>query len=215
MSHRNGILKFMIKCNKCNIVQSISEFYTRPNGKLNTSRCKTCCSSIDKLRRHLKREHISKTRKAYRDLNRDKLKVIKAEYYKKNSEVIKERVRKRYFNNHEVCRETNNLSVAKWSKNNPDKNCEKTSNYRARKINAMPKWLSKEAVSKIKALYKHCRKVSILTGIRHEVDHIVPLTSDVVCGLHVPWNLQIITKELNLQKSNKLYEDMICSYEKS
>lgn len=39
-------------------------------------------------------------------------------------------------------------------------------------------------------------------------DHIVPICSDVVCGLMVPWNLEVVTAKQNYRKSNKVWPDM-------
>lgn len=44
------------------------------------------------------------------------------------------------------------------------------------------------------------------TGIPHQVDHIVPLQSKIVCGLHVEHNLRVITATENARKKNKLVE---------
>jgi hypothetical protein len=40
------------------------------------------------------------------------------------------------------------------------------------------------------------------------VDHIIPLKSDFVCGLHCHTNLRVITAEENKAKNNRYWPDM-------
>ena len=62
-----------------------------------------------------------------------------------------------------------------------------------------PKWADK---SKIKELYSKAKNLTKDTGIKYEVDHIIPKRHPIVCGLHVEHNLQIIEKTHNIQKTN-------------
>ena len=67
-----------------------------------------------------------------------------------------------------------------------------SSEYRARKLNAT---LSDKYSEEILAIYKDCPN-------GYEVDHIVPLKGENICGLHVPWNLQYLTPTENRSKNN-------------
>jgi hypothetical protein len=69
---------------------------------------------------------------------------------------------------------------------------------------ATPPWLTRKQKSEIRQLYQMAITMTQTTGEQYVVDHIVPLRSHEVCGLHVPWNLRVITQEENLKKSNKL-----------
>lgn len=53
------------------------------------------------------------------------------------------------------------------------------------------------------------RRLTRETGIEHVLDHIVPLVHPKVCGLTVPWNLQVMTRHRNGQKSNA-FSDVEC-----
>jgi 5-methylcytosine-specific restriction endonuclease McrA len=81
-----------------------------------------------------------------------------------------------------------------------------TSVRKRRHREATPKWLTADEKLSMRQLYVEARKLTALTGERYAVDHIIPLRGESVCGLHVPWNLRVITQEENLKKSNKLVD---------
>jgi 5-methylcytosine-specific restriction endonuclease McrA len=55
----------------------------------------------------------------------------------------------------------------------------------------------------IEEIYHLANLRTKVTGIEWNVDHIIPLQSKKVCGLHVPWNLQVITASDNSIKGNR------------
>lgn len=106
------------------------------------------------------------------------------------------------------CRECDYARTSSFKLNNPDKvKLSKQLHYvnnkkyylhrnamrRARKLEATPSWAN---TSKIKEIYLNC-------PVDMQVDHIYPLVSDWVCGLHVENNLQYLSPEENKRKSNK------------
>jgi 5-methylcytosine-specific restriction endonuclease McrA len=78
----------------------------------------------------------------------------------------------------------------------------------AAKLNATPSWLTKDDWGEIEAVYIAARQTSLLAGFNCHVDHIVPLRGKDVCGLHVPWNLQVLPRRENIAKSNKLIGEL-------
>lgn len=78
------------------------------------------------------------------------------------------------------------------------------SKRRAIKLKATPLWLTSEHFKEIENFYVQAQNLKLLTGLQYHVDHIVPLQGKNVCGLHVPWNLQVIPAKENMSKSNRL-----------
>ena len=64
--------------------------------------------------------------------------------------------------------------------------------------------LTEDEILTVKTIYWASSELTKLTGIKRHVDHVIPLKGETVCGLHVPWNLQILTAEENSGKRNKL-----------
>ena len=91
-----------------------------------------------------------------------------------------------------------------WKRNNLLKIRADTKARRRKHRQATPPWLSKKHRTEIRQIYQIAMTMTKITGVQYVVDHIDPLRSEVLCGLHVPWNLQVITQAENLTKSNKV-----------
>lgn len=147
------------------------------------------------------------SRKEYRRLNAERLKASAKKYYLENREHLLEQ------------------SAIRWQKNKQQYKIRRKEHYeenkslylacsRTRKaliLSRVPTWLSDYDLKEIRRVYLECKKKSEETGILHHVDHIVPLRGKLVSGLHVLWNLRIITAEENLRKGNKYVEDYSCA----
>ena len=116
-------------------------------------------------------------------------------------EAYRERVRER--SRTPEARRQQRLNIKRRRETDPEyrQKCKAHVNeYRMRKRHGT---LAGCGVHQIRSVYKKAAFLTEATGIPHEVDHIVPVRGEGVCGLHVPWNLQILTKNQNRAKSNK------------
>lgn len=95
----------------------------------------------------------------------------------------------------EYTKSDKNKSIQKTYRNKPEGKAvctAKLAKYRATQKQALPEWVS---LKDLKIIYNNCPD-------SYEVDHIIPLQGKNVSGLHVPWNLQYLTREQNAFKSN-------------
>lgn len=70
---------------------------------------------------------------------------------------------------------------------------------------ARPAWAD---IGAINAMWRLSKEITAATGVQHSVDHIVPLSHPLVCGLHVEHNLCIRPLADNIRKSNRYWPDM-------
>ena len=92
--------------------------------------------------------------------------------------------------NKETVAETKSI----WRSNNRGKDNASKSKYRAAKRNATVSWADEDLIE---------MWYTVAAIFKEEVDHIVPLQSDKVCGLHCPDNFQLLSKTDNSSKNNK------------
>ncbi|WP_043421641.1 hypothetical protein [Azonexus hydrophilus] len=69
---------------------------------------------------------------------------------------------------------------------------------------AKPKWFEAD---KVKMMYEKRDELNERLGLKLEVDHIIPIQSSTVCGLHCWANLQLLDADLNGVKTNDYQQD--------
>ncbi len=92
-----------------------------------------------------------------------------------------------------------------YRKENKDKCNALSAKRHAAKLQRTPPWLTKEQLAEIQEFYTLAKELQWLSDTTDPltVDHIIALQGKNVSGLHVPWNLQILTKSANSSKRNK------------
>lgn len=126
--------------------------------------------------------------------------IYSRKYIEENKEKVISSKKKYYYRNIEKIRQD-------WQdyrkKNQERERLRSTLKTKYRSL-CVPKWLTEEQNNLIKNFYKSARELAIFHEEQYHIDHIEPLKGRNSCGLHVPWNLQILPAKENLSKGNKL-----------
>ena len=146
------------------------------------------------------RKYISGVK--YRKANREKIALQKHEAHKANPYPIRKRALEWAKNNRDKC----NLASKRWRDSHPEKEIAKMNKRRASRISRTPSWLTEDDFWMMKEAYSLSKLREKLTGIKWNVDHIIPLQGKLVSGLHVPSNLQVIPFIDNMRKGNSFGE---------
>jgi hypothetical protein len=96
-----------------------------------------------------------------------------------------------------------NEAALRWARDNPDKANARNTRRRTAKLKRSPPWLNQAHHAELDGMYHFAKIMRRITEEAYDVDHIVPLQGNTVSGLHVPWNLQVITASENARKGNK------------
>lgn len=218
----------MKTCSKCKNGKEIKEFTKDANCKdgLRPS-CREChaayrdankdrAKEVTKKWRENNAASFSAKQKAWRLKNLEKCKAQRAANYNYNKErdleagrrykaEHKERLAQLQYNKYWADPITARLTMLQYRRANPDKSRAWRMKRIAAEKRSIPLWVNHDAILKA---YEAADMMMQLLGERYEVDHIVPLQSKYVCGLHVANNLQVLPRSDNRKKSNRHWPDM-------
>jgi 5-methylcytosine-specific restriction endonuclease McrA len=197
-------------CTKCLQEKTVDLFYKRSDsvGKY-TSHCKACKRAHDNA--HYAKPETKNAVSEYAKARRaDPAVQAKIKAYKFVYERLSE-VKERKKNKQRI-RRLNPAVIAVererdalYAKMNPHLFAAKTRKRKAAKLLRTPSWLSDQHKKEINNFYLEAAEISKIVGEFYTVDHIVPLQGKAVSGLHVPWNLQILSRVENSSKGNRIW----------
>lgn len=195
------------KCKTCDTTKELAAFAKNKNcadGHL--TECKEC-NKIYRQRNAVRRAEVEKQRRRRIGI---KEKFIHPSEQDRKAAHIQACI-KWQLKNYDVYREQQKLYrdahkdhryalIRSWRQQNKHLVNAWSAKRRARLIQATPTWVDYEAIA---LCYEYAQELTKTTGIQHVVDHYYPLNSKKVCGLHVAENMQVISKQENLDKGNK------------
>ena len=189
-------------CKCCQQQVSVASFPPSQRGKAGKT-CNPCAAA--------KRRERYRSDPDYRKANNKKLKAWKAA----NLETFRNAQRQHYERNKQKMDEASRLwreanadkhraAIAAWHKKNPVRSYAHTRARQLRLRGQTPPDADFEAIA---ALYEESARLTRETGVRHHVDHIVPISKG---GLHHQNNLRVIPAAENLSKGARLLEAIVC-----
>lgn len=174
----------MKQCTKCSCVQATTEFHKGTNSDGLRTWCKTCVAAYKKQYRAVHAERLKEQQRTYDAAKKDE----RCEYFKE-----------RYLRRQEHIKAIGSAYRQQF----PEKHAAKEARRRTAKLVRTPAWLTVDDFWMIEQAYELAAYRSKLFGVSWEVDHILPLRGNLVSGLHVPANLQVIPAVVNRAKTNR------------
>ena len=96
------------------------------------------------------------------------------------------------------CKLCDRAKVAKWSKDNPGKRNAKNARRRAAELERRPKWIKDFFKDQVDEFYEMAKELEKIFPWKQHVDHRIPMQGELVSGLDVPWNLEILSMLLRM-----------------
>ena len=204
-------------CKKCEEVKDLDHFYKNKqlkDGHFNV--CKPCFKiqsdswyAKNKERKQAtnrawKRDNAERNRESnyrYYLANKEKYNKLTNDWWKRHPERRKEKGdRWNRLNRHKRL-----AATLLYQKVNAGRLNAKRAKRKALKLSATPEWADGKAIDQYYLIAKY---LSDELGIKFHVDHVVPLQSEIVCGLHAHTNLTIAVGSWNCSKGYKWWPQM-------